>query len=994
MVQTRGAGYSLYLLIIGAASAPVESYADPPRSLHMRGARKVAQAPAPDEATPSPLDPAAAVPAPADAAERVPARQAAGELSEAEFAKLAEEQSKEEVIIVTGSTIGRKSLTTPAPLTILDRELLYAAGQATLGDVVQQELPVQSNAANGQLNLGGDGATRVNLRGLGVSRTLTLINGRRVVSGGWGANTAVDFNAIPLAIVERVEVLKDGASAVYGSDAIGGVVNIITRSDYEGSEATLFTSGTQRSDGFSYDASFVTGYNSENKKGNIVFSAGLQNQRPIFAGDRSFSANDMTYDFTNKVAIPGGSTAVPDGRINTRAIDVNGDGRPDPVDLCGAQFCTSNGAGGYRPFAPPVDLYNYQPLTYLYTPSSRYHLYSAGAHKLTSEISTFFEGSYANTKSAQQFAAESFVNTVPISKDSMYNPLGGTVLGYQRRLAEFGPRRNPENMDTFRVVGGIKGKIPDDSRLFRNFKWELSYDYGRTDARVEAHGNLIVSRLASAVGPSFMSAAGVPTCGTPTKPIPGCVPMNILGPLGAIDPAAADYVTFTGIGKGFNQQQTTLAQAHGRLLKLPNNGDLSIAMGGDLRRESGGFTPDPVSAAGDSTGTAIAPTKGAYQVIEGFSELSLVPVSGKPLAEWLEISLAARAFRYNTFGSGVTWKTGALYRPINAFALRGTFSTAFRAPAISELYQGTTAGLLPGSDPCDTRPFGSTITLDPGVAAECANQGVPTNAAFGSTLTRQQARSNADLGPETAKVLTAGIVIEPPQVKGLSLTADYWRIDIDNAIQRLSMNVVFANCYTRHVQSDCEQIHRNPFAGYTIDYIDLPMENVGGALKTGLDFALSYDHKFGAAGRFREQFESQYLLKADLDNTAQVLHGLNNTDLGAHPRVRANLSSLWQHPSGIGAGVTLRYVGAYRECDQNNCNGGAAARDIARWYKADLFGSYSVKTVAGLTSLTVGVTNVLDRAPPPIYGAPLGDYDPTGYDHRGRSFYARMSQAF
>ncbi|HSR99250.1 MAG TPA: TonB-dependent receptor [Kofleriaceae bacterium] len=922
-------------------------------------------------------------------------KDATAELSEAEFAKLAEEQTHEEVIIVTGSTIGRKSLTTPAPLTILDRELLYATGQVTLGDSIQQELPAQANGSNAQLNLGGDGATRINLRGLGVARTLTLINGRRVVPGGWGANTSVDFNSIPLAIVDRVEVLKDGASAVYGSDAVGGVVNIITRSDYEGSEATLFTSGTERGDGFTYNGSFVTGYTTDNKRGNIVFSAGLENQRPIFSGDRSFSANDMTYDFTNKVAIPGGSTAVPNGRINTRGIDTNGDGRPDPVDLCGAQFCTSDGNGGFRPFTAPVDLYNYQPLTYLYTPSRRYHLYSTGSHKLGSDVTMFFEGSYANAKSAQQFAAESFIGTLPISKDSMYNPLGGTVLGYQRRLVEFGPRRNPENMDTFRAVGGIKGKIADDSPLFRNFKWEVSYDYGRNDARVEAHGNLILSRLATALGPSFMNASGVPTCGTPTKPIAGCVPMNILGPEGSIDPAAANYVTFTGIGKGFNQQQATLAQAHGRLLKLPNNGDLSIAMGGDFRTEAGGFTPDPITAVGDSTGTSALPTKGSYNVVEGFSELSLVPISGKPGAEWLEISLAARAFRYNTFGSGVTWKAGALYRPVNAFALRGTFSTAFRAPAINEMYQGTAASTLPGSDPCDTRPLGGAmITLDPGVAEECANQGVPAGASFGSTLTRQQSRSNPNLDPETAKVLTAGIVIEPPQVKGLSLTADYWRVDIDNAIQRLSMNVVFANCYTRHVQSACEQIHRNPFAGFGIDYIDLPMQNIGGALKSGLDFALSYDRKLGAAGRLREVVESQYLLKADLDNTAQVLHGLNNTDLGANPRVRANVSTLWQHPSGIGAGLVLRYVGAYRECDQNNCNGAAPDRDIAAWYKADLFGSYSVKTVAGTTSLTVGVNNVLDRAPPSIYGAPLGDYDPMGYDHKGRSFYARMSQTF
>ncbi len=1001
--MTRTAVVACSLTVL-AGAAPAVAEPDPPRSLRMRD-RPPAAPPVPRARTGRPVAQAAPPPAdagapPARSGDAVPAAEPGravdpgAALSDDEFARIAEQQTREEVIFVTGSTIGRRGLTTPAPLTILDRELLAASGQSTVGNILQQEIPVQSNGANAQQNLGGDGTTRINLRGLGVSRTLTLINGRRVVPGGWGANVAVDLDTIPLAIVERVEVLKDGASAVYGSDAIGGVVNIITRSDYEGSEATLLAGATQRSDGLAYDASFVTGYSSANRNSNIVFSVGLQDQRAIYAGDRAFSTNDQTFDYANRVALPGGSTAVPGGRINSRAIDVNGDGIPDPVELCGAQYCTSNGAGGYRPFSAPADLYNYQPSEYLYTPSSHYHLYSAGSHRLAAVASAFFEASYANTSSAQQLAPESFVNTVPISRDSMYNPLGGTVLGYQRRLVEFGPRRTPENLDQFRMVGGLRGSVPDEVELFKNFKWELSYNYGRGSAEVEAHGNLIKSRLAAAVGPSFMNATGVPTCGTPTRPIPGCVPINILGAAGSIDPAAASYVTFTGVASGFNEQQTVLASAHGRLLTLPNDGDLSLAVGGNFRTESGGFTPDPVTAAGDSSGAAIAPTAGSYNVAEGFGELSLVPLAGRPLAEWVELDLAARGFRYSTFGSGVTWKLGGLYRPVRGFALRGTYSTAFRAPSIGELYQGTGSAFLPGFDPCDTRPLGTPIMLDPAVAAECAREGVPANAVFGSSLTRQQARSNPGLDAETARVLTAGVVLEPPQLKGLSLTADYWRTDIANAIQRLAMNVVFASCYTRHLQSACDQVHRNPLAGNAIDYIDLPMTNLGGSLNSGLDLALAYDHRFGGGGRFRGQIESQYLFRSDLDDGAHVLHGLNNNDLGPHPQIRANLLSLWQHPSGIGGGLGVRYVGGTTECDQNNCNGGAPSRDIDAWYKADMFGSYALRTAGGTTTLTLGVTNVLDRAPPAVYGAPLGDYDPTGYEFKGRSFYARMAQQF
>jgi iron complex outermembrane receptor protein len=1018
MVRTNSLACSMCLFAIGI-STTADGDSSPPTSLRMRPRsdpgphrpsrdRRVAQ-PAPDPAaddpppaTLTPLPPDPAPPPIPDPAPEVPAASPppapAGvtrDAGDVDFAKLAEEDFKGEVIVVTGSTIGRRNLTTPAPLTIIDRELLQAAGQATLGDIIQQ-LPAQQNGVNAQINAGGDGTTRVDIRGLTSSRTLTLINGRRVVPGGNGANVSVDLNAIPLAIVERVEILKDGASAIYGSDAIGGVVNIITRSDFDGNEASLYTGETQRGDGMVYDASFVTGQNAESKKANVMFAVSVHKQDPVFAGARTFSASDMTYDYANHMVVPGGSTVVPGGRINAGAIDTTGDGRPDPVNLCGAgvQYCTGDGAGGYRPFVAPADLYNPQPSSYLYTPSTAYHLFSTGSYRLTPHASMFFEGGYANRKSAQQLAAESFNNSAPISKDSMYNPLGGSVLGYQRRLDEFGPRRTEQNVTTFRLVGGLHGSAPDELGPLGRFKWELSYNYGRNDGEQTSRGNLIRSRLTAAVGPSFMNASGVPTCGTPAKPIAGCVPINVLGPAGSIDPAAAAYVTFTGVRSGFNQQQTVLAQTHGQLTKLPNDGDLSVAFGADFRTEAGATTPDPLTATGDTTGNAVAPTAGSYNVIEGFGELSLVPISGHPIAQWLELDLAVRGFRYNTFGSGMTWKAGGLFRTINGLAVRGTYSTSFRAPSVTELYQGKTDTAFPLVDPCDTRPLGVPIVLDPAVAAECANRGVPASAAFGAGLTRVRLGGNPDLQPETARVLTAGLVVEPPQAKGLALTLDYFRTEISRTIQTLGANIVLSNCYLRHDSASCDQVHRNPQLGYAIDYVDMPIKNVGGVSGSGIDVAVSYDQKMGPAGRFREQLESQWLLKADIDNSFQIVHAINNNDLGARPHLRANLASLWQHPSGVGAGLNLRYIGTFNECDQNNCNAGMPAREVSAWYRLDLFGSYSLRSGAGTTSLTVGVNNALDRDPPAIYGAVSGDYDPTAYDLKGRWFYARLSQTF
>jgi iron complex outermembrane recepter protein len=1053
MTRMKTLACSVFLIFVGVAPVAADTNADAPKSLRMRARppvgtrgspvrwpKRVAQPATPDQPPPAPAgndqppgdgttspaaDPAQPTPdqapvpdqAPAPAAEPAlpptpPVTEQTPNLSDEELRKLAEQEAKEEVITVTGSTIERKTLTTPAPLTILNRDDLNASGRATVGDIIQQ-LPAQSNAINAQVNNGGDGSTRVDIRGLGAGRTLTLINGRRVVAGGTGANASVDLNSIPLAVIERVEVLKDGASAIYGSDAIGGVVNIITRTDFDGTEAALYTGGAQKGDGFTYDASFVTGHNSDNKRGNIIFSAGIQSQNPVFAGDRTYSKFDKDFDFENKEELIGGSPTSPGGRINTLAIDKNHDGKPnDAVDLCGMeagkdamgnpvmkpiQYCTFNAAGGYKPFTD-ADLYNFQPLNYLYTPSSRYNVYSAGTYKFRPEVSGFFEASYLNRTSDQQLAPEPLTLTagLKVAETSIYNPYQADVLAYNRRLEEFGNRRFLQNVDTFRIVGGVQGSIPEDAAALKNWKWELSYNFGRTDGSQRNEGSLQKSHVANAIGPSFISATGVATCGTAAAPIAGCVPMDILHPSGSISSQARAYSTFTGLSAGFNEQQTVLAQAHGRVMKLPNNGDLSLAVGTDFRKESGGYTPDPVTAAGDTTGNAVTPTIGSYNVLEAFGEVSLVPISGKKYAEWVELNLAARAFKYETFGTGVTWKAGGLYRFGEGVSFRGTYSTAFRAPSVGDLFQGPRDGFPAVFDPCDTRPPGSTgpITLEEPAKTQCANQNVPANAVYNTRQQREITGGNNKLEAETANVITAGVVYEPPQVKGLSFTFDYWNIDITKAIQQLGASVIVSNCYTRNLPEYCELIHRSPQANYAIDYIDDSTLNVGGTQTSGLDFAAMYDHSFGKYGRFREQLEAQYLFKYNLDNEIQVIHGRDNYDLGVYPKYKANFSTSWSHKSGAGGGLNVRYVGSYRECENNDCNGGALARDVSAWYKLDLFGSYSLKSPAGKTTLSVGVNNLLNRAPSLIYIGFAGDSDASTYDYFGRFFYARMSQLF
>jgi iron complex outermembrane recepter protein len=953
----------------------------------------IAAAPTPDPATPPP--------APALTDEELAA------LSEAE----AEADPDGEVIVVTGSAIERRELTTVAPVSVVDKADLEAAGLATVGDILQN-LPAQSNGINAQANNGGDGSTRVNLRGLGTARTLTLINGRRVVPGGTGADSSVDLNAIPLAVIERVEVLKDGASAIYGSDAIGGVVNIITRQDLNGSEATIYTGSSTRGDGFGYDLSLVTG--STSKKGNILFSAGYQKQEPVFAGDRAFSDHDKDYDFASKEQSDIGSSSIPGGRINTRALDTNGDGRADAaVNLCGLtaagapiQYCRRQGTA-LVPFIAPDDFYNYQPENYLYTPSERYNLFSTGAYKITENVRAFFEGSYINRKSDQRLAPEPFISAAPISAQSVYNPLGVGVLGYNRRLAEYGPRRSIQNVDTFRMVAGLDGTIPESIPGLADWKWELSYNFGRTQATQENRGNLIRSRLRSALGPSFLDANGVARCGTPTAEIAGCVPLNILAGADAkaITQDMIDYTTFTGISSGYNRQQTVLGALHGRLAKTPWGGDIALAVGANYRDEGGGFTPDPLTSTGDTTGNATEPTDGSYDVREGYAELSAVPVVGKGAIQWLEINAAARAFDYQTFGGGATWKVGGLFRTLGGVSVRGTYSTAFRAPSVAALYSGLADSFPQVDDPCDTTPPSADgpIVLDPIVAAQCQRQGVPTDAAFGTAQQRSVVGGNPKLKEETAKVFTAGIVFEPPAVKGLAFTVDYFNIDITDAIQSLGASVILANCYNRGLQEFCDLVKRDPNAGFEIDYIDDATNNVGGNATSGIDFSVAYDHSH-QFGRFRHSFEGTWLNNFDIDNTLQVFEAKGNYDFGVYPALKTNFTTSWAK-DGISAGFNIRFVSSYDECNASDCNSlmepevteaerKENTRTVDSNITTDIFAGYTLKSKAGVTTLSVGMNNVLDQDPPLIYSGFAGDSDSTTYDYMGRFVYARMSQQF
>lgn len=905
------------------------------------------------------------------------------------------------------------------PTTIITRADLLATGLINLGTALQR-ISSQGNAINEQANNGGDGTSRISLRSLGAGRTLVLVNGHRLGPGGTGADAATDLSVIPIALVERVEIYKDGDGASFGSGAIGGVVNVVTRQRFDGTVASLYSGRSSREDGTRYDASIVTGVSSA--KGHITIGASFTRQESVFAGDREFSAFDKDYDYQTGQESNIGSSSIPGGRINTRALDINGDGFPDaPINLCGLtpagrpiQYCRRQG-NSLVPFVAPDDFYNYQPENYLITPSQRYSVVATGEREMTQDVSAFVDASFTHAETDQRLAPDPFISSAPISAQSVYNPFGLGVLGYNRRLVEFGPRTAAQETDSFRLVAGFRGELERGSG--EPWKWELSYNVSRSSANQTQRGYLNLEHVAAALGPSYFDANGVARCGVPGAELFGCVPLNILAGADAqaMTPEMIAYSRHDGVSTGFNQQQTFMATIAGDLAKAANGGGLSFKASVDHRRESAGFTPDSLAAAGGTDAPSAAAVEGTQSVTEAHAEVTLAPVVNPDGTKLVELSAAARAFRYDTFGSGTAWRASALLRPSRGLIARASYSSTFRAPTISALFAGAADSFPQADDPCDTWPPSSDapIVLPPDVAARCAAQGVPPDAVFGTAQQRAVLGGNPDVAQETAKVLTIGAALEP--APGLVVSADYFHTIVDDAIQSLGAQAILDGCYRQGDQALCDRVHRDPALGGQIDFIDDRFTNGGGNDTAGVDVALSYQHSRGKS-TFRHLVDATYLINYDIITPAKTLHAKGNYDFGVFPEWKLNASTQWDYER-YGFGANLRFLSSFDECEASDCNsldetvtlagsgassGASAAaaavddyrrRTVESNVNVDLFGNYSFGKSSN-TKLTVGVNNVFDQDPPLLYSGFAGDSDSSTYDYMGRFFYARLTQQF
>lgn len=569
-----------------------------------------------------------------------------------------------------------------APVYVLDRAAIDAAGVAILGDLLLQIPMIAGAALNPQVNNGGgNGATHVDLRGLGSRKTLLLLNGRRVIASGTFSR---DVNAIPISLIERVEVLMEGASVTYGSGAPGGVVNVITRRDHQGLEAVTSYGRSERNDGERTYHSLTMGNVGPDR--GLLIGLNFDRRAPVSAADRAFSVADFGLEFGKRFEL--GSIATPEGMFSVRRASAEAAGircagaapsvalrRVDGAD--GSRFDPSN----WRcfDFGPDGDLYNFQPHNVVLTPQERFGAFMLGHIPITPDIQLFSESFFHRTRANSQLAPEpvsGLQSGLIISRNNLYNPFGEDVFNWSMRMEALGPRRVMFDIDRLQTTAGLQG------RFGHQFSWETYVTVADSRGVHEVQGLLFTDGLRAALGPSFRDANGVIRCGTPTAPIPGCTPINFLA-LPNDAEAAAILRSLVPDGRDLEDSSLIIYSAHltGPVLPL-RAGRAAFAVGMERREESLNLRPDFLARTGRRTGNSQQPLEGELEANEFYGELAVPILGGLAGVQRLEAQLGLRHSRYAASGNITNGRIGLQWRPIAGLLIRGSYAEVFQEPVI------------------------------------------------------------------------------------------------------------------------------------------------------------------------------------------------------------------------------------------------------------------------------------------------------------------------
>lgn len=903
----------------------------------------------------------------------------------------------------------------------VDSDAIERSGISNIGEILQR-IPGSGGGLNSKVNSSGNfgnppdgggvgaGASEIDLRFLSSRRVLVLVDGLRWVNGSSasGVPGATDLNTIPTGIIERVEVLQDGASPIYGSDAIAGVVNIITKRKQDGFAASAQLGAFDETDGETqqYDVSFGAG----NDRTDIFFAVQYVHQNSISSADRDISDSpEPTLDECFVTC----SSATPRGRFlftdpNTlQALNITlnenfaySGSNPvyDPLNPTGADF---------EPFTT-ADRFNFAPFNFLQIPSERFGFFTQVTHKVTDNINFRAKASYNTRNSTNQAAPIPLfigpeagngnrLDSVEVDVTNPFNPFGFTLgqsntVFLARRLEEAGPRNFQQNVDTFYASATLDGSFDFGGR---EVYWDVNSLWSQNEANQIARGIVNSARLEQALGP-IADCTG------------SCVPFNFFGGPGSITPQMLEFITFNQQDSSEQELWDLSFNLSTTLFELPAGG-VGFAAGYEHRDQSGAFNPDPIVAAGDSADIPAQPTSGQFNVEEVYAETVVPLLADLPLVRILEGNFAIRHSDYSTGVSATTIKYGGRWKPFDDLTLRGGFTEGFRAASIGELFGTATRFDATLEDPCSDLLglFGGPVA-SANIQANCVALGVPGDGSYLQTNPQISTLTggNPALAPEESRGWNVGFTYAPAWLEEFNAIYEfnYYTINIDGAIQALDAQLQLNSCASTLDPTLCGSIGRGA-SGAIISFSN-QLTNIGRIETSGLDWRAAFEFDAGRAGVFSFESLSNYLL--DYTEANPTATGFNITSREgtvrgsptfSFPEFKSTATLSWEisdfRVQGVGRYISSLTevcgdqaalpadVGCTRPADDIN--------DLGSRFYLDLAASYSPSWLDERAEFTIGVNNILDTDPPNCFSCQLNGFDPNTYDVPGQFGYVRLT---
>lgn len=962
-----------------------------------------------------------------------------------------EAATPEQDVVITGSRIRSQTLTSPSPIQVVTAQDIENTGSLDIQTVLQQNPAVGVPGASRTTNTFGTspGRSTVNLRNLGASRTLVLIDGRRSVAGVPGSSV-VDLATIPTSFVERVDVLTGGASAVYGSDAIAGVVNFIYKKDFDGVRLNLQSGISDRGDDEQYSVNATIGRNFADGAGNLILFAGWQREGLVANTARPWAARDYTsLGTTQRVGTPSDANLTAAQNLFVPVYSPSNVGPGGIFSIAGTGNRIINPDGTVRAYNAATDGFNRAQYGAIASPVERFTFAARANYDFSDSVNVFVEATFNKVDTKGYLEASplrtdgalgafnapgtangyfniehrvfrpdgtSVILRNPFVSDAVYNAANDRTgdglkdISFLLRTTMFEPgtRLVTTERENFRIATGT------DVDLGGGWKLDAYYSYGftRADTRMDGLANLYNVANALQVVPDIndVNRNGSTTdaiCLDANARAAGCVPLNPFG-LNAdgtsrISQEAMNYVKASYQANAFQQLHVAAANISGTLFNLPA-GPVQLATGVEYREESSRDIFDPLTNQARNGYTQATNTVGSFNVKEAYGEIVVPLLSETPFFHNLTLRGAARISDYSTVGTFWAYNGGIEWSPVPDIRLRGVYAHAVRAPNIGELFEAPQAGIISITDPCQGVTLASTGTLasncraDPGILAN-----IQANGAFTLTVPDQQGvgsitAANPNIQEETATTWTLGAVINPVSIdalRGLTLTVDYFNIELKDAISRISQATVLNKCYVQGVGSFCQFVTRRStasgaFSAGSVEQVVRALVNSGGTKTEGLDFTASYQMRaFG--GRANLSASWTHLLAHGSTPLAGDRYDNAKGELGT-PQDSAQASVSWDNDS-FGFTISGEYVGA-QYLDYENfqtryvlANGSLPDK---KYFRIDslIYTDAQVRfKVMDQMQFFVGVNNLFDVDRPGLYTGVItnanGSYDPIG-----RRYYA------